>query len=246
MSAVIFGYSNEKGGVGKSSTIMLIAGYIQYILGKKILVIDADPQRTISEKREDDEVEFEQAADANYLVMEVTPDMVPDIIEDEKDNFDYIAVDLSGTLTTKGNIRAYSTLDKIVIPTSTSFADIKATTRFFNLMHEHIVPIKKKEEGKGIDIIVQLTKVNPRLTEYKDLRNTINSLGREIDKQIVINRNGDIADDYIHPFHILDADIKTADGKFGQDLNTSVNERNLEVLEKYQPQCEKVLEFLNA
>ncbi|MEO9806680.1 MAG: ParA family protein [Reichenbachiella sp.] len=244
---IVFGYSSSKGGVGKSTLITLMAGYLSYLKDYKVLVIDADPQASINKKREDNQVEFgDEGMKGAYLIMEVTPDMVPDIIEDEKDNFDFIILDLAGTLTTQGNISAYTTLDKIIIPTSTSDNDITETQNFYNVLRDKIFPVRKKYMNAEPDVVIQLNRLNPKLNNYKELREMISEAGDNIDHEIELNLKGEGAPNYIYPFKIINADINTADAKFGQELNTGINTVNMEILEKYSPQCEEVLKFLKS
>ena len=48
-------FTNQKGGVGKSAFTVLMAGYLHYLKGKNVLVVDCDyPQHSIYTMRERD------------------------------------------------------------------------------------------------------------------------------------------------------------------------------------------------
>lgn len=246
MSAIVYGFVAPKGGVGKSAITVLAANWINYILGKSIMVIDADPQGTIIKQRAEDTEEYDiKVLENAYPVEVVNPEDVPNHIKLNKDIYDYISVDLAGTMAIKGNIQAYASLDKIIIPTSTSKDDMKEVPDFIEFINEEISPIRVKMGKKAPMISVTLNRVSKQLKEYKELARLRNLPGKIIKRDINAQMNGNFTElQYYYPFEILDADITESKGVFGQYINTVINEVNIEIAERFSKQCEAINSFL--
>ena len=84
--------ANVKGGTGKSCLAQNLAVYLQVIAGKKVLLVDGDPQETtadwIQERRESGKL-----ADIRFAKM--TGDIYNDLL-DMEDKFDAVIVDCGG------------------------------------------------------------------------------------------------------------------------------------------------------
>lgn len=246
--AIVFGIVNKKGGVGKSSLIQLVAGYIQYVLFKNILVIDADPQGSITNQRELDSIEFsDDERIGAYTIVSIEPEEVIEYIEMSIRDYDYIVVDLFGTTTTKGNVPAYARLDKLILPTSTSIKDLPVTVDFHDFLRSEIFPVRKRLGYKVADIVVILNRIQLNLKEYKDLRLCIEKAGNDIVNDIEKNlKDGFGAGKiYPYPFYFLDGVISEAKGQFGQYINTLLTDRNMRIFSKYKSQCKEIFQFLN-
>lgn len=97
--AKIIVYFTQKGGCGKSTLSIITAGYLYHTQKKKVLVIDADSQQTVQKKRNNEIEILEENLDFEpYPVLSSTLADVALLIEKNKDKYDYIIVDLPGSL----------------------------------------------------------------------------------------------------------------------------------------------------
>ncbi|WP_170108786.1 ParA family protein [Spirosoma oryzae] len=120
--------ASQKGGVGKTTLTMLTATYL-YALGMRIMVIDADkPQHSIHKMRlkELNDLNGDAALKAVYDEKGLSPYKIIESSIDEAGNvlpiiidsgqFDYIFLDLPGTLNVAGMSVLASHIDKLIIP----------------------------------------------------------------------------------------------------------------------------------
>jgi len=108
--------SNQKGGVGKSTVTILLAGYLHYVKGKNVAVVDCDTlQHSISHMRNRDMqtvdktdeykqlmmVQWDKIKKKAYTVVESSPaearNKIGELLE-ANPNLDIILVDLPGSL----------------------------------------------------------------------------------------------------------------------------------------------------
>ena len=248
--AIAFGFASPKGGVGKSALTKLFPNWLNFIKGETVMVIDADPQGTVIKQRLSDVGEFDlDSWDSAYPVEVLNPEDVFNHIKINRKHFDFIAVDLAGTLSTKGNIRAYAALDKIIMPNSTSKDDLQEIEDFINLINEKVTPVRMELGLKPTEIVVTLNRIDKVLKEYKEITRLRKLPAEKIKQDIEAMQRGEFNDiEYYHPFRILDpvADITESKGVFGQDINTVITENNILIAERFGKQCEAFYKFLTS
>ena len=106
----VISFFSAKGGTGKTTFNMLMASYLKYVLGKRVIVFDFDaPENNLSTTRErevDALLEKDPEADTSrfYPVRKIQATSIPGIREAIKDlrsvegEYDYLIVDAPGSL----------------------------------------------------------------------------------------------------------------------------------------------------
>lgn len=150
------GFSNQKGGVGKTAITMVMASYCHNALGLKVGILDCDfPQHSIFKQRQR---EIEQIKSNNdfkaafislgrkaYAIEKSTPatgaeDMNKflDLPETEKP-YDLVFVDLPGTINSPGVLKTISELDHIFIPMIADEVVTTSSLEFAMLLSENVI-----------------------------------------------------------------------------------------------------------
>ena len=82
MTATIAAIANLKGGVGKSTTTLMLADGLAYFYGANILVVDLDPQASTSQMLLTDrglQMAFDQGKGVHHLVEQFMANKAPNI-----------------------------------------------------------------------------------------------------------------------------------------------------------------------
>ncbi len=168
MSAKIISFATQKGGVGKSTLLMLTAASIHNRTDKSVLVIDSDPQKSIKEifkqerkerkidKKPYDVIWFEwhqPRAEINFQKA---------IALAEK-KYDIILIDVPGKM--RGNEIYYSILtsDILIVPVVGSLLDANATYSFLESLPG--IRAEKEEMGFPLEVYCVINK-RDRTREY--------------------------------------------------------------------------------
>lgn len=168
---MIISIINEKGGSGKSTIIYNLAiNYAINHLKEKILLIDADPQKTI--------------INYNFLRLESSKNKVIDIsykvsnelknfLESKKElkNYNHIFIDTGGRDSKEMRI-AFALSDIIIIPVIPSQTDIFTFEKMINLAN------LAKEMNKNLKVFILISRASPN----PFLKNKIDELKKFIDE----------------------------------------------------------------
>jgi chromosome partitioning protein len=140
--------ANPKGGAGKSTTVLALATCLSH-QGASVIVIDADPNRPISDWRDG----------ASKLPIEVRNDAtetnIRDLINETSKRAQFVFVDLEGTasrLTSRTIIRS----DLTLIPLAGSALDAQQAARAVGLVKESEADI-----GRKLDFALVFNRTNP-------------------------------------------------------------------------------------
>lgn len=155
MPTIVF--ASPKGGTGKSTSAVLLATELAEA-GKKVTVIDADPNRPLSKwaKR--------PGKQASLIVLDdVTEDTIIGAIEAAAKTSHFVIVDLEGTASVMVSF-AISRADLVIIPSQGSHLDGAEAAKAVRL-------VRKQEEAFKISIpaAVLFTRTNPAI-RTRDLR----------------------------------------------------------------------------
>lgn len=169
----IISFANEKGGVGKTTLNTLMAHYLAYTKQFNICVVDCDAQKNIENKRikELKEYEINPKDGTVYEIVSMAPDDFVGFASSLKNHFDYIIVDLPGSLTSPGVLSAFSEIDFIFIPTCLSDFEIDTTTKFYDTLIKGIAPIRKKHHKSPALILGCLNNIIPTHNPAKQFLN---------------------------------------------------------------------------
>lgn len=127
MSAKIISIYNQKGGCGKTTTTMQLAG----TLGKKkkVLVVDIDPQASALEWYENSQQTFP----AKVVKLDSNHQSFIDEIQKEYENYDFILIDCPPSDTNIGAKKALLLSDLMIIPFKPNPTDINPTLRIMDV-----------------------------------------------------------------------------------------------------------------
>lgn len=119
---------NQKGGVSKSTTAIHLAYWLQCKEKYKVLLVDADSQRSSSQWLEgaDFDIDYQILSEADEIL-----EQVPDLAED----YDYVIIDGSASLAE--NTRAILFVsDLAVIPVQASGVDLRSANKSLRIVKQ--------------------------------------------------------------------------------------------------------------
>lgn len=128
---ILVAFSNQKGGVGKSTVTAVLASYFNYVRGLKVAVVDCDyPQFSLEKLRgrdlknlEKSEYhqrlfcrQFEDGSRKAYPIVTSTPEAAAEIPRKLEGDYDLIFFDLPGTVNSRGVFESVMNMDFIFTP----------------------------------------------------------------------------------------------------------------------------------
>lgn len=208
----IISISNHKGGVGKTTTVVnLGAGLARN--GKKILVVDLDPQANLSQcfgvtkpettvyeaLKGDEDFNPQLINDNLYLAassldlagaeMELNSEagreyLLKEILMPIKNNYDYIFVDCPPSLGLL-TLNAFTCADEVIIPIQAHFLAIKGLTKIIEVVNK----VKRRINTKLVISGVVITLYDKRKILHRDIEETIKTYFQEKVYDIKIRQN---------------------------------------------------------
>lgn len=153
-NAVIISFANRKGGVGKSSATMFVATSLHHI-GYKVLVFDADNQRSILDTRVMDSHIYDDEIKDNTLydvIGENSKSLLDEtLLENVKSKYDYIFIDIPRFTDGQGDENLASILslcDYVICPIRSGQLDNFSVSVLLNMLAE----IKKYKESANSNL----------------------------------------------------------------------------------------------
>lgn len=154
----VISFANPKGGAGKTTCALLLAGQIAD-RGGKVCIVDADPERWISQWS------ASGASTSEIDVKPVTePDMIIDMVIEASERFAFVIVDLEGTASL-AVAQAVGLSNLVLIPLQGASMDAKGAAKTIRLIES-----QSKMLGRQIEHRVVLTRTNAALMT-RSLRN---------------------------------------------------------------------------
>ena len=119
---------NQKGGVSKSTTAIHLAYWLQFKEKNKILLVDADSQRSSSQWLEGAEfdIDYQILSDADDIL-----EQVPDLAEE----YDYVIIDGSASLAESTRAILFVS-DLAVIPVQASGVDLRSANQSLRIVKQ--------------------------------------------------------------------------------------------------------------
>lgn len=149
----VISVASQKGGVGKSTTTTLLANYFFFHFGLSIAIIDADyAQFSISKRREDElkvlpkskkllsAYELLYADRKPYHIVRTKLKNLDTVLDEIIDQYDYIFLDLAGTMYQPGIFNAYRKINHFLIPVAKDNFSLKSAIEFYQVITLKIKP----------------------------------------------------------------------------------------------------------
>ena len=156
----IISIANAKGGVGKSSITAFLATALAKQKGKKVLVLDTDSQRTLTDIYDS---EIEENKNVLIEVEDMQPRKTRNYIKKYGNNYDIIMIDIA-RVTKKLNDEVVAMLlsdcSHVFIPTLATTPDLLSTTDFLQLLEE--VEKDRKDLGLNFEYYCFINRMNRR------------------------------------------------------------------------------------
>ena len=154
----VISFLSAKGGTGKTTFNMLLASYLRYAKGKRVIAIDFDaPENNLSATREREvdalqEKNPEEDLSELYTVRTIQATSTQGILDaikavKELKDYDYVIIDAPGSISDGEatiHILVSGILDLAVIPTDVDGMSIDLKIPFF-IFYNRIVPQEKKD-----------------------------------------------------------------------------------------------------
>jgi cellulose biosynthesis protein BcsQ len=214
LNTIYIGYSNQKGGCGKSTLTQLNAKALAISKGLKVCVIECDAQGSLVnsiEALKDKEPDFKPPYD--LIVCQVNE--VGDVSKNTYGKYDYVFIDMPGTLDQKGIMSMLAVSDILIIPVTASQYDLDASLNFLEIAKK----VKNIKNEKNIPFeIYSLINKDKRIKEYTELKEILNSLkvpqfNSTIKDKVAYNRH---QSNFTDP--LKDSDIRYEYGIFIDEL----------------------------
>lgn len=157
---VFIAFSTQKGGAGKTTLTVLMASYLYYVRGLKVLVVDCDyPQYSIKEMRDRDVeiLRINSAFKKNFMeqreriqrdpypILITKPEDALDraraIIESDKEDYDVVLFDLPGTINNPGVAKTVSLMDYIFCPVAADKLILESSLAFAMKVRDEIMTV---------------------------------------------------------------------------------------------------------
>ena len=186
-------FSTQKGGAGKTTLTVLVAGVLHYLRGYNVAVVDCDyPQYSIVQMRErdlkaasEDEYykmlaykQFSRLGKKMYPVIRSTPEMATQTAAAliGKDKYDMIFFDLPGTVDKEGIIQTLSDMDYIFSPISADRVVLESTLRFASRINDKLI-LTGQSRIKGLHLVWNLVDGREKSELYEVYESIISQLG---------------------------------------------------------------------
>jgi len=121
MSAKVITLANQKGGSGKTTVTMQLAGGIAH-RGKYVLIIDADPQGTATRWAES--ADLDTPFPATVISVSTYGGSVQDDVDKHREIFDYILIDCPPAVDSEVPRSALLSADLVIVPIIPSPTDL--------------------------------------------------------------------------------------------------------------------------
>jgi len=126
----IVSFVSPKGGVGKTTAALVLAGELAEV-GEKVILIDADPNHPLQ-----DWYGLSETVDNISVISDITEDNIIDVVDDAHKKAKFVVVDLEGTGSAMVGY-AISRSDLVIIPLQGSQLDAKQAVKAIQLIRRN-------------------------------------------------------------------------------------------------------------
>jgi len=156
----IISVMSQKGGVGKSTVTVLLANFFYFQLRLRIAIIDADyPQSSVGKKRKKENHLIKHneryqkayqrmcAGYEPYLVKVTNLLSVPEILDNLGEEFDFVFVDVTGSMNQPGIADFLKRVHHFFIPVLQDEFSMFSATEFYKTIHGKVAPVSNNFES---------------------------------------------------------------------------------------------------
>jgi len=174
----IISFANPKGGAGKTTSALLLAGEFAQ-KGARVVIVDADPERWISQW-----ARLPGKPDSIEILGDVTEDTILDQIEKAAETAEFVIVDLEGTASLMV-ANAIGMSDFVVIPTQGASMDAKGAAKTIKLIRN-----QERMARRPIPHSVLLTRTGAAVAtrSLKNVRDQLSRAGIDVFETAIVER----------------------------------------------------------
>jgi chromosome partitioning protein len=174
----VISFANPKGGAGKTTSALLLATELAG-KGASVMLIDADPERWISQW-----AALPGKPGNIAVVSDVAEDTVVDVIDAAASEVQFVIVDLEGTASLMV-ANAIGMSDLVIIPTQGASMDAKGAVKTLRLIRN-----QAKMAGREIAHAVLLTRTSAAVASrsLKNIREQLDAAGVEVFETSIVER----------------------------------------------------------
>ncbi|AZQ64383.1 MULTISPECIES: ParA family protein [Flammeovirga] len=165
--AKVISFATQKGGVGKSTLLMLTASAVHNRTNKKVLVIDCDPQKSVKDIYATEGADKEQSYDVisfNWKQPRAEENFDKTLALAEK-KYDAIFLDVPGRIEGKEIYFSVLVSDVVIVPVVASVLDMRATIRFLKTLP--MIKEMKEKQGYNFDVFGIVNKKDQTVEHQK-------------------------------------------------------------------------------
>ncbi len=174
----VVSFANPKGGAGKTTSALLLAGELA-AKGARVIVIDADPERWISQWGR------MPGKPSNIdIIADVTEDTIVDHIENAAARAQFVIVDLEGTASLMV-ANAIGMSDLVIIPAQGASMDAKGAAKTIRLIRN-----QERLSRRDIAHSILLTRTSAAITSraLKNVREQLDKAGIDVFSTSIVER----------------------------------------------------------
>lgn len=174
----VISFANPKGGAGKTTSALLLAGELAE-KGASVILIDADPERWISQWGA-----LPGKPTNITIISDVSEDTIVDVIEDAASQAQFVIVDLEGTASLMV-ANSVGMSDLVVIPTQGASMDAKGAVKTLKLIRN-----QSRLANRAIPHAVLLTRTSAAVASraLKNVRDQLDSANVEVFETSIVER----------------------------------------------------------
>ena len=174
----IISFANPKGGAGKTTSALLLAGELAG-RGAKITIIDADPERWITQW-----AQLPGKPESINIISEVNEDSIVDHIETASTTAQFLIIDLEGTASLLV-ANAIGMSDLVIIPTQGASMDARGAAKTIRLIRN-----QERMTRRSILHSVLLTRTSAAVTSraLRNVRAQLDQAGIDVFSTAIVER----------------------------------------------------------
>ncbi|GHA20494.1 chromosome partitioning protein ParA [Devosia pacifica] len=174
----VISFANPKGGAGKTTSALLLAGELA-AKGARVAIIDADPERWISQW-----AKLPGKPDNVEIIGDVTEDSIVDHIDKAARTAQFVIVDLEGTASLMV-ANAIGMSDLVLIPTQGASMDAKGAAKTIRLIRN-----QERMARRSISHAILLTRTSAAIASraLRNVRDQLDKAGIEVLDTSIVER----------------------------------------------------------